>query len=61
MNKFIIILLIINCLGFVMSGNLRKVYGKIPCHNDFTCRNTTDCQDGVLMCVCEKDGFCHFG
>lgn len=44
-----------------MSGNLRKESRKIPCRDDMTCRNTTDCQDGVLMCVCEKDGFCHFG
>ena len=45
----------------IKSDNLRKPqFNKISCNNNTVCLKSSSCQDGVIECICGKDGFCHF-
>ena len=47
---------LINC-GY--ASFLRKK-SEIKCYNDTICRESINCQDGVIICECNKLGYCVF-
>lgn len=41
------------------SENLRGTNNIVKCKNDFDCRNSSSCVDGVIECICYDDK-CYF-
>ena len=41
------------------SENLRGTTNIVECKNDFDCRNSSSCVDGVIECICYNDK-CYF-